>query len=113
MGGSTTPSAPPVSRQEQDLMAQQTALLKQQQAMTQKSFDTQNLLAPFLYKSLGLTPTMDAHGNVTGFSQAPVDTTIADQQKAITGQLLDREQQALSGNLPVDPALLRTLDESE
>ena len=94
-------------------MSQQTALLKQQQNMTQQSFNTQNLLAPFLYKSLGLTPTMDAKGNITGFSQDPSQQAIQGQQTAITGELLNREQQALEGNLPVDPALTQSLDQSE
>ena len=102
-----------MTTQEKDLMCQQTALLKQQQVMTQHSFDTQNLLGPFLYKQLGLTPTMDAKGNITGFTQAAVDTTISDKQKAITGELLDRQQAALEGKLPVDPALTQSLDESE
>lgn len=114
MGGSSSqPQVPQMSRQEKDLMSQQTALLQQQQVMTQKSFDTQNLLAPFLYKSLGLTPTMDAKGNITGFSQDPTSSALQDKENSLTSSLLDREQAALDGKLPVDPALLDSLDQSE
>jgi hypothetical protein len=102
-----------MTKQERDLMSQQTDLLKQQQIMTQHSFDTQNLLAPFLYKQLGLTPTMDAKGNITGFSQDPTQAALSGQQTQITKELLDRQQAALEGQLPVDPALTRSLDESE
>jgi hypothetical protein len=113
MGGSSAPAVPPMSKQEQDLMSQQTALLKQQQMMTQQSFNTQNLLAPYLYKSLGLAPTMDAKGNITGFSQDPSIAALATKQNTITGELLDRQQQALEGKLPVDPALIDSLNQSE
>ena len=113
MGGQSQPQVPPMTKQEKNLLTQQTDLLKQQQIMTQHSFDTQNLLAPFLYKQLGLTPTMDAKGNITGFTQAPIDTTISDQQKQITQELLDRQQQALDGTVPLDQGLVRQMDESE
>lgn len=110
---SSPPAVPPMSYQEQDLMKQQTALLKQQQVMTQQSFDTQNLLAPYLYKSLGLTPTMDANGKITGFTQDPAALALQGKELGITNELLDRQQAALEGKLPVDPALLDTLQQSE
>ena len=113
MGGSTNVQAPQISPQEKDLMTQQTNLLKQQQMLIQQSAHAQNLLAPFLYKSLGLTPTLDQAGNLTGFTQDPRQAALQSEQLDITKALFDRQKLALAGKLPVDPGLLNQLKETE
>lgn len=92
---------PGPSAEEVALQKEQLSILKQQRA-------EQQLLAPILYKQAGLQPTLDAQGNVTGFSEIPDPN--ADLRKSVEGQLLKRSQAALAGDLPIDPALTRELD---
>lgn len=113
MGGSTTVSPPQPTQAETDLQNQQTALLKQQTAIIQSQYQTQNLLAPFLYQSLGLTPQTNSAGAITGFTQDPAYSALQKQQNTITSEFLDRTQQALEGNLPIDPGLTTSLNEQE
>jgi hypothetical protein len=97
---------------EQDLQTQQASSLAEQTKILQAQYDQQQLLAPLLYKQAGYTPTFGADGKtITGFTQDP---TIADPnaalQTSINTQLLNREQTALNGNLPIDPALTNELN---
>lgn len=104
-------SAPKVSSEQKAAQAAQADSLAQQAAILKEQYSTQQLLAPYLYKSLGLTPKMDKTGKIIGFS----DSTDPNQlmQKKITGELLQRQQDALEGKLPVDPNLNTELDRQE
>lgn len=114
-GGGQQAPAPQPSSEERALQAQQTEALKQQNAILQKQYQEQRLIAPYLYKQAGLTPITDDAGNITGFTQQaePAEDEITKNQKQIT--LLDQQRSlaALRGELPVDPALTRSLDEQE
>ena len=112
MGGSTV-QAPQPTYQEMNLQQQQANALKQQQALIQQSTATQNLLAPYLYQSMGLTPSYGPKGNITGFTQNPQIAGLQSQQYTLQSELLDREQAALKGQIPVDPGLITQLDQSE
>lgn len=111
MGSPAKVKPPKPSATEVALQQQQLDMLKQQQALLQQSTHTQDLLAPFLYQSIGLTPKYDASGNITGFTQA-VDPN-KDLQKKIEGEFLQRTQDALEGKLPVDKNLTDELTKQE
>jgi hypothetical protein len=115
-GGGSTVQAPPVDPKQQELESVQADLLRQQKDILSQQYSDQKLLAPYLYKQLGITPQYDAQGNITGYQDTPADATsqqITDLQKSITLQNLQQEQQALQGNAPVDPSVQRQLDQSE
>lgn len=111
MGGGGSVAPPQPSAAEQALQAKQADLLQQQTDILSEQWRQQQLLAPVLFKQAGLTPTMDSSGKITGFTQ------IADPNKAMTDsiqtQLLQRESDALSGKLPVDPSLTNELDKQD
>lgn len=112
MGGGSV-QAPQPSMQELQMMSQETNLLKQAQAGITQSNKLNNLLAPYLYQSIGLTPQYDKKGNISGFTQDPAYAATQQKQNTLTNELLDREQSALEGKLPVDPGLITQLGESE
>lgn len=110
MGGDA-PQVPGPSAAEQALQAQQTKTLALQQSIIEKQMKEQELLAPILYKSMGIQPQYDDKGNITGFAEAP--DPLKDQRKAIEAKFYERTQNALEGKLNVDPGLLQSLDEQE
>lgn len=110
MGGDTpdmpqqSPAAAAASAAQSDALATQTQLLKSQLNM-------QNLLAPVLFDKLGLVPTKDGSGQITGFTQkADPNKALNDQVQSLT---LGRELSALKGDLPIDPQLSQELDRQE
>lgn len=111
MGGGGSVAPPQPSAAEQALQTRQADLLQQQTNILSEQFKQQQLLAPLLFKQAGLTPTMDAAGNITGFSE------VQDPNKGITdsiqSQLLQRESDALSGKLPLDPSLTNELNKED
>jgi hypothetical protein len=110
--GSSGPSAPPPpSDEEKALQRKQAESLDQQNALLKQQMQTQQLLAPYIYKQAGITPKMDAAGNITGFDEIPDPN--ATLRNSIETQLLQRSNAALSGQLPVDPYLTRSLGEEE
>lgn len=113
-GGSVQAPAPDPKQQE--LESAQASLLQQQRDILTQQYSDQKLLAPYLYKSIGITPQYDSSGNITGYAETPADATtqqITDLQKKITLQQLQNEQKAAAGELPDDPGVLRQLDQSE
>ena len=101
-----SPQAAAASAAQSDLLGTQTALLKNQLGL-------QNLLAPVLYQQLGLTPTKDENGQITGFTQsqdaAKTTQLLQENQRATLGRELD----AIQGKLPIDPQLTQELDRQE
>jgi hypothetical protein len=115
MGGGGGPSAPPPpSDEEKALQRKQAESLDQQNALLKQQMQTQQLLAPYIYKQAGIRPQMDASGNITGFEEIPeAADPNAPIRQDIETQLLKRSQAALSGQLPVDPYLTRSLGDEE
>lgn len=112
MGGGGEVAAPQPSEAEQNLQQQQADLLQQQTTILQQQYAQQQLLAPILYKQAGLTPTYAADGTtITGFTQTADPN--ADLTSSIQTQLLQREQDALNGKLPIDPALTNELNSED
>lgn len=58
MGGSGSPDVPKPSREERELIAAQTNLLRQAQAQTEEGLRQQNLLNPLLFEQFGIRPTV-------------------------------------------------------
>jgi hypothetical protein len=105
-------------RGEADLYPLQRETLEKQLAMTQGEYDwnarqqrLQSLLQPFQFEEMGLKPTMDASGNITGFEK--IADPLSEQGKEIQRLQQERSLAALKGELPVDPALTRDLAERE
>jgi Chaperone of endosialidase len=85
---------------------EQAAALTEQRDIVRQQAKVQGLLAPVLYKQAGLTPQFDEQGNITGFTENPqaADPNATLRQQIETG-VLERQNAALKGELPVDPAL--------
>jgi hypothetical protein len=105
-GGGKPPGKSPA---EEELQAEQLRGLKDQRQLIAEQYRMQNLLAPFMYKQAGLSPRMDA-GQIVGFDEIPDE--LAPLRKGLERSYLERQQQALAGTLPVDPALERGLQEN-
>lgn len=107
-----TVNVPPPSAEEKGLMQKQIDLLTQQQAIIDQQLKQQNLLQPLFYEAAGIEPVMDEAGNILSFKRR--DPTQAEQSaEEILNLQLQRSKAALAGELPLDPALLRSLDEEE
>ncbi len=93
--------------------AQQKALEDQSQFSAEElnQLKTGKLLQNSALEQQGYVLQKDENGNITGLTLDPNST--AAQQNAVNKQLLDREQQALAGTLPVDPGLERQFASSE
>lgn len=136
-GGGTTVRAPQPSPEERALQRQQTELLKQQTTILQANLEQQNLLSPFLYKSVGLEPIYGDNGKITGYRELPAtpeeaaqkqltqqflerslaslqrEEAAAPQNAEIEGLLRQRSLAALKGELPVDPTVINQLNDTE
>ncbi len=108
---STTVNVPGPTAEETELQRTQIDILTRQQELSEQFASQQALLQPFLFEDIGLETIRDEAGNIVGFERAPDE--FAEQRTEIEGLLLDRTQAALVGELPLDPALLRSLDEEE
>lgn len=107
---SDTPDYPQQSPAAAAASAAQASSLVIQQSALQNQLHMQDLLAPVLFQQLGLTPTKDSTGQITGFTQNTPNQDLSNQ----AGQLaLGREITALKGDLPIDPQLTQTLDRQE
>src|SRR4249919_1682297 len=98
-GGNSVPQPSPeeraLQRQQTELLAFQTDVMKQQQQQ-------QKVLLPFLAQQEGFNVTMDANGNISGITKN--EDPLQAQDKEIQALLQQRTLDALHGNLPVDPA---------
>lgn len=95
MGGGGSPKYPPPSEEELALQRSQNQLLQQQMAMIQAGQQEQNLIAPYLYQQMGLKPTYDASGKMTGFEELPGFAEQQQQARDIQGLTLDFSKQQL------------------
>ena len=101
---------PPVSEEERNLQIEQTELLRQQREISQQVLEQQQLLQPILFEQAGIKTITDEEGNITGFES---DDPNRELREGIETSFLERTQQALAGELPVNPALMRQLEEEE
>src|SRR5919106_2491547 len=106
----TNINVPGRSPEEIALLQEQTNILRAQEARLTESLRQQDLLQPLLFGELGIREVRDASGRVTGFERAPL-TPAQQQQEEIESKLRERTLAALEGNLPVDPALDRSIEE--
>lgn len=106
-GGSDVPVQ---SEEEKALQVEQTELLRQQRDISQQVLEQQQLLQPILFEQAGIKTITDEEGNIVGFESDDPNKAI---RQDIETQFLERTQQALAGELPVNPALMRQLEEEE
>ena len=86
-------------------------LQKERFQQEQEQSRLQDLLRPILLKQAGINSVTDENGNITGFELAP--NPMQEKRDQIEEALLDRSLSALRGELPVDPSLIRGLQEQE
>lgn len=108
MGGGS--KAPKQSDEEKALLTQQTKVLQQQLEAIKEQKAQFDLLAPFMFKDLGLKPIMEG-GKITGFEEIPDPAKPLRQQSEKL--LLERSIAALEGNLPVSKQLKEELAEGK
>lgn len=106
----TNVNFPDRSPEEAALLREQTDILRKQEARLSESLRQQDLLQPLLFGELGIQAIKDASGNIVGYEKAAL-TPEQQQQQQIESKLRERTLAALEGNLPVDPALERSLTE--
>jgi hypothetical protein len=111
MGSTPKLKFPEATPEETALQSEQVKLLRDQRDALSEQIRQQNLLAPILFKSAGITPQMDSSGKIVGFSETEDPTKSL--RDSIEKGFLERTQAALKGELPVDPALGRELDTQE
>ncbi len=110
MGGSDAPPPPPgPSASEIALQTSQKEMLDLQRRQIEKSNREQELLAPVLYKSLGIEAVRNDKNEITGYKQ----TDLSERRSGIESLALDRSEAALKGELPINPALTRDINEQE
>lgn len=116
---------PEPSQEEKRLQSQQAETLRFQREHLQRQSREQELLAPFLYETAGISPVYNVpdeegvlprpdlpEGEVIEFGREP--ETEADQlREQIELGFLRRTQAAQAGELPINPALTRQLEEGE
>jgi hypothetical protein len=98
---------------QQALEEQQTEMLRQQQQIITQTAQQQKIIEPFLFQSMGLTPTYDNSGSLVGLTQNPQTAQIQDLQQKVTIGQLQQEQAALNGTLPVNPLVFQQLNQQD
>lgn len=111
MGGGTEVNYPAPTQEERDLQRQQAEFIQQQRELLAEQSEMQEQLAPLLYEAAGLTPQIDSSGKITGFTRTPDPN--AEQRQELETAFLERSLAAVKGELPVNPALIRDLDDQE
>jgi len=99
---------PSPSATEQQLLSEQISALRQQTDALTRSYEQQKLLEPLFYEAAGIVPQYDDAGRLTGYTQAP-KTEAEQSAERILQMQLDREEKALKGELPLNPALEREM----
>ena len=108
---STKVKVPGPSQGELQLQQAQAEQLQLQKKMLEEQYEQQKILLPFLMEQEGFDVEMDEGGRVKGIKKrADPD---ADKRKELERMFLDRSMKAMKGELPVDPALERSLGDQE
>ena len=108
-----TVNIPGPTSEERALQATQTRLLEQQASAFTEQQRIQNLLSPFIFESTGVKPIFDPNDPSRIISFEPITDELKPLRSQIEKGFLERTQAALSGQLPVNPALLSDLAENE
>ncbi len=103
---------PQKSPAEEEMTKQQLDMLTEQNRLLRESSERNKQMEPLFWEAIGVEPVKDEAGNITGFNKR-AQTQAEKDQEEILGLTLSREKQALAGELPVDPALTRSLEENE
>jgi len=109
MGSST--NVPQPSAAEQELQKAQADLLGMQKKIVEQQQAQNKILLPFLAEQEGFDVELDDAGNIKSIKRK-FDPDEA-KRKELESGFLDRSLKALKGELPVDPALERSLGSSE
>lgn len=109
----TPAPAPAAPTEDQNIRAAQLELVNQQREIAAEMLRRQNLLEPELLRSQGYEQIIDpATGRVTGYQ---LSATAREQQAAeaeVQNLMRTRTLAALKGELPVDPALNREIEQN-
>ena len=92
MSGGKSPKYPAPTAEELALQRTQNELLQTQMEMIRSGQLEQNMVAPYLYKQMGLIPSYDASGKLTGFTNDPE----FEKQQTLTREF-QRQQMELFG----------------
>ena len=105
----TKVNVPPPSTEELALRTSEKELLDFQRGVLQDQLARQELLDPIMFEALGLIPEVDDDGNIISFSKEedPNEALRTENETA----LLERQRDALAGDLPVSPALEREIED--
>lgn len=87
-------------------------LVNQQRQIAEEMLRRQNLLEPALLANQGYEQITDASGKVTGYRLSAAAQAQRDQEAQIQNQMRTRTLAALAGELPVDPALNREIEQN-
>lgn len=116
-----TPAAPPGapaaptasgSPEEQALRQAQLELVQQQRSIATEMLRRQNLLEGEMMRSQGMEPVTDEAGNIVGYRPTAENQRLRDSEAEINNLMRTRTLAALKGELPVDPALERSIAEN-
>lgn len=126
---SDDPEYPEPTAEERALQREQANLLREQGEMIRASKRQQDLFAPMLFAEMGYEPRFNIRNPETGEllnPNLPENELIgitkmadpeADANEALRSEietsLLERSKAALAGELPIDPALKRSLERTE
>lgn len=110
MGGDEPELAKP-SPEETALISEQTNLLRTSGGILGQQNELLNLLEPELLSKIGFDVQQDDNGKIIGLGLK--EDALAGGRADIEQGLIDRSKAALSGDLPLDPVLLRTLEKQQ
>ena len=102
---------PEESVEQRAARTEQTEMIQFQRQLLEEQVRREDLLAPLLYESIGLTPQYDEEGRVISFAKA--EDPLAAQREEIEAGFLERTLAAQRGELPIDPALRGRVEQEE
>lgn len=102
---------PEPTPEERELQAEQLSILRESRTLQQEQLRVQNLLLPLFFEASGFEPTFE-EGRLTDITRAE-PTELDTLRSQIEKGFLERSAAALSGDLPINPALERELQEGE
>lgn len=111
----TAPGAPAGAQgtpEEQALRAAQLDLVNRQRDIASEMLRRQNLMEAELLRSQGYEQVVDANGQVTGYRPSADLSARQASENEINNLMRNRTLSALKGELPVDPALERSISEN-
>lgn len=104
-------SVPGPSEEERALQAQQTEILREQLSIIREQADVQDVVAELIFQNAGIELVRDPEtGRVIGSEQLP-QTPAQERQQTIEELFQERTLSALRGELPVNPAVERDLQQ--